>query len=201
MNNKTLTRLLALVLCLGSFTIACKKGENDPALSLKTRNNRLKGAWELVKLDEQREKSGEGLSLGEAYTYEYSSSRTIEDGVENYKRTSVSLFEGDEPSPLDCTYVRNIYQERDFQKNGIFTQFSIIENDTNTSYIEWYWLDQEKKKSGLLLNGTLFQVDRLAKDELILKRDVVEYVEADTSPGFSYVSSDIYSYTALYKKK
>ncbi|MFT5821172.1 MAG: hypothetical protein ACI8ZM_002421 [Crocinitomix sp.] len=201
MKSKTLTIFLTVFVGFSFFCIACKKGENDPALSLKTRNNRLKGGWELVELDERREKSGEGLSLGEAYTYEYSSSHIIENGVENYTRTSIRLFEGGETTPFDCTYVRNRYQERDFQKNGIFTQFSIIENDTNTSYIEWYWLNQEKKKSGLVLNGTLFQVDRLAKDELILKRDVNEYVEADTFSGFSYVGSDIYSYTARYKKK
>jgi len=189
------------VLIVSFLASSCKKGENDPFLSLKTRNNRLKGNWELVKLEENRERYTEGYQLGMPYTYEKLSTRTIENGIEDYASTALYLFEGEEPTSIDCTLVINRHLERDFQKNGIFTQLSIIEEDTSIAYIDWYWLDQEKKKTGLVIDGILFQVDRLAKDELILKRDVETIIDIEEIPEYESRSGYTkYSYTAVFNK-
>ncbi len=201
MNRISIILFSVLIISSGFLVSSCKKGENDPLLSLRTRNNRLKGNWELVKLEENRERYTEGYQLGTPYTYENSSTRTIKNGVENYASTTLYLLEGEEPNPIDCTRVRNIHLERDFQKNGIFTQFSVIEEDTSVAYVEWYWLDQEKKKTGIVIDGVLFQVDRLAKDELILKRNVETTIDIEEMPEYESRSGYAkYSYTAHYKK-
>jgi hypothetical protein len=49
MNNRFLKVSLALMTMVGLTTITgCKKGENDPFLSLKTRKGRITGEWKLV---------------------------------------------------------------------------------------------------------------------------------------------------------
>ena len=41
---------LSILLIISTITVqSCKKGENDPLFSLRTRTNRLSGNWKVVK--------------------------------------------------------------------------------------------------------------------------------------------------------
>ena len=83
--NKIIMLVFALALIATSFQ-SCKKGEEDPAISLRSRTARLKGKWELV--------SGLDTYTGSSYSYTVSyngSTATYsEDGItdtEVYRET------------------------------------------------------------------------------------------------------------------
>jgi hypothetical protein len=71
MKNRTLQLLAACLLFAGIVSItACRKGEDDPFISLRTRKARFANEWMLVKY----EKNGERQDIGNA-TYIYNTSK------------------------------------------------------------------------------------------------------------------------------
>jgi len=137
---KSLT-LLALMLMLSASFTACKKGDNDPGLSLKSRSGRLTGKWSLTK----------GLNKvsydGEIKTYTYDNGKyTITDGS---------------PNLVTGTYTYDI----NFEKNGAFSlDFTeIINGNLYSTTIKglWSWMGKNKNqdlkaKETLLLTETSY---------------------------------------------
>lgn len=73
--------LCALILCTGLFTLlpSCKKGSDDPVISLRTRKDRFTNTWTLVKY----EKNGINQDLnGTSYIYNVFNSGTLTQTVE-----------------------------------------------------------------------------------------------------------------------
>ena len=67
---------MVLALFVGVLVLeSCKKGENDPFLSLRSRDNRISGEWELAE-------------------YESESTTTVTDGGTTVTTTSSSSFDG-----------------------------------------------------------------------------------------------------------
>lgn len=141
---------------------SCKKGENDPFLSLKTRDARITGEWELsTSYSESRQ----------SYTYDgttttSTSSSVYENGQEIYKSDSYT-----------DTSVYSLVME--INKDGSSTFTYTHEGDIETESGTWYWANNAKNKTGIVINGDDMVIDRLAKDELVLKED---YNSKSTNP-------------------
>jgi hypothetical protein len=189
MKNKLFTGLNALLLLTVISFTSCKKGENDPFLSFKSRTARLKGDWTLgLKNATISNATNDGTTLT-TVTVNGNYNGTEENVVTVSDSTVTSVFR----------YTFNI----NFDENGSYSYTLNLFRPTgdpgapynNSIYTvsgAWAWLDQGADKLGLSLSNdfnpaipdslnpnTLFPynlsgsyyVDKLASDELVLKRD------------------------------
>ena len=151
---------------------SCKKGDNDPFLSFRSRDSRIIGKWKAVKFDYIEINGDNNFSQilsgatmtqtnnGNVIYYSYSSNLEIfEDG--SYKLSSI--------------------------RNGE------ISNTINT----WHWFDGTHKKTRLLLEDSgVFVVDRLTNNELVLKSN--EQYSSSSSGSSNFQD---YSYTLSFEKE
>lgn len=109
--------LIALILgtAVSTCLTSCKKGTDDPVISLKTRNDRITNTWELLKY----EKNGETQDLeGTTYTYVIrdngSVTRTVEGDIFGFPTSTESngtwsFINDDEDLRLDFSSETTIY--------------------------------------------------------------------------------------------
>src|SRR5688572_16681076 len=92
--------LIPLIIIVILLIAACKKGEDDPAFSFRTRKNRLCGEWRL--------KSGSASfnSVGYARKYDFDGS--------NF--TQMDTYTGGDPTVYKGKYMLNV----DIKKDGTF---------------------------------------------------------------------------------
>lgn len=161
--------ILGMSLVMGLTIASCKKGENDPAISLKSRDSRITGEWELKNISGDFITQSENVD-GEIETFKQSISYnngviTVTDDDGNTE-SSQYLFQLDISKDQNFTLLNKItYDDNDFE------EYSINE--------QWYWLDGVKNKSQIFLPGfnevTFFGyddaliVDRLTNKEMHLK--------------------------------
>ena len=161
---------------------ACKKGENDPFLSLRSRDARLTGKWILTDLTSESQFYGDSASF---YPKFYGMSFNGSVMTRTYSDT-------------DTSYTRSyVYsQEMTIYKDDTLTWIQVDENGSYEDSLTWTWQDENKKKV-LILNYDLYVVDRLTNKELVLKYD--DYYR-NTNETTGYWSEDAYSGTRTYKK-
>jgi hypothetical protein len=116
--KRLLLILLVTAIALPAFQ-SCKKGENDPAISLKSRKARLVGEW---KLTEGSRTSISG-STSNVYTYNGSTCTTSGSGT-------------------PFVYMETIKVNKD----GTFERTLISGSETTTDKGQWYFLDGNKDK-------------------------------------------------------
>ncbi|MBW8048780.1 MAG: hypothetical protein FVQ77_00255 [Cytophagales bacterium] len=150
--NKTIKKILAITaiaLIAMPLFYSCKKGENDPFISLRSRDKRITGEWKLVSAEETSTWSrdfGFGATSG--------STTTIYDG-----KTSVTTGGGSSLYTLTIT----------FEKDGTATYKEDDDGDIEDVTDEWFWLDSKKNKTTISHPFGFFVVDQLKNKELILK--------------------------------
>ena len=154
MKNKMLR--LGMVLLLSSVVFsACKKYEEGPGLSLKSKNARLTGEWELT---------------------EYSYTRTTEEGTTTRKfEGSLMMFTGKEYNGwdyVDTTYSYPYSMKLTIEKEGTYEWYEIEDGEIDEWTAYWSWMDGKSGKELLLLSddGT-FKINKLKNKELILVND------------------------------
>jgi hypothetical protein len=142
--------------------VGCKKGANDPGLSLKSRNSRLIGEWKLVSF----EGTYQGVSGGSAYTTTYKF-----DGNNYTASSSGSSVSGTGSFTMEIA------------KDGIYTYSesftpsggaAVVTNGSNF----WYWGDNDNNKIAVsfgdggynLFFTGLYNIDKLSSKQLVLKR-------------------------------
>ncbi len=181
---------ISLVLVGLAFSFeSCKRGENDPSLSFKTRTARLKGDWNLV---EKNVTLSSAANAGSNVLTTETINGTYNGDVENVVVNTDSII----------TYVRKYDFDITFDEMGTYNYTVNIYRPTgnpnapylNSVYVTsgvWAWLDQGKDKLGISLSNDFnpeipdslnpntllpyqvsgaYMVDRLASDELVLKR-------------------------------
>ena len=160
---------LILITVIGISTQSCKKGENDPFLSFRSRDGRLTRSWSLSSIDQTTTTtvSSGGPSVTSKTTVTYSG---------KVKTTQKDKDPADEDQfTLELT----------FDKRGIVTyRYESFDDDGKSTGVfegagSWAWNDTDKRKSGLSLSfeeeaidnevGGDWDVDQLKKKELILK--------------------------------
>lgn len=102
MKNFTMRKSILILLPVLSFAIivnSCKKGEDDPFFSFKTRKQRLVGEWQLF----------EGISKTGSYVVNYNGTQAIL-GNDNWKYTETIKFNGD--GTFECVVDSDRYYDK-----------------------------------------------------------------------------------------
>lgn len=145
---------LSILLIISTITVqSCKKGENDPLFSLRTRTNRLSGNWKVVK-----EEIKETITNNQAGDTSYVIN-SIYNGT--FKATATTY------SVLDTSFTTNdtIYYEEEikFESDGKYSKTFILNDLTNTIFTDGNWiflgksdLDNLKNKEAILLTTTAY---------------------------------------------
>jgi hypothetical protein len=149
--------LLAIIMAIPTFQ-SCKKGENDPAISFRSRDARLIGSWKMVKLYGTRDRVENGNHTYSTFTYD---GNTFLDDMNTGSVGGTGTY------------------EMIIGKNGIMSwnETLLIGNQTqiNKGNGNWKWLNTDKNKTVVNLAGGVhlfesgdYTIDRLAYKELIL---------------------------------
>jgi hypothetical protein len=189
--KRLLLVLLVAMIAIPTFQ-SCKKGENDPAISLKSRKARLVGEWSL--------KEGVLTSVNGGTST-----------ILTYNGTTLSFSSGGSV---------NYTQTMEIIKDGTFKNTTLNNGATRIDEGQWYFMGANKDKDlknkevvaffvtqisytpagGTTSIGTYkgIQPDYMWQlDELKSKEIIVKYDESSTEGG----STDTYSGTVTYEKK
>lgn len=200
--KKIILSLLVVAFVIPAF-VSCKKGENDPFISLKTRKARLTGDWALT-----------------------AGSVTETDDQGNFTVTS---FDGDYKTVSGIVKPTVYTENYSILKDGTFTSTRVEGSTTYTYEGTWYFggksetLDLKNKESVVFIytkvssvNGTTTDtktysgneaapsftwiIDQLKSDEIIIKLDGANS-DAGTILGMDYSSSSTFTGTKTYSAK
>ena len=182
--------IIVLIILL-SFN-SCKKGENDPFLSLLSRDARITGTWELEEFE----------TVESIYST---------DDYYQQNRTTVTTFDGTIASNT-TTYENssniNSYsfaQEIVIDKNGNFFSANTEDGYFIETSGKWWWKDSNKDKQGIEfslfffdydIENANFVIDKLSSDEMIL---TIYYT--DNTNNEDYIIERTYSGTFIYEKQ
>jgi hypothetical protein len=165
---------LFLVLLIAIFAIptfqSCKKGENDPSISFKSRDARITAEWKLTKIEGTQTTVNSGATTTVTITF---------DGA---IKTTVTTVPGLTPitSTENITFDMTIDKKAKMSWTEVFTILTPASTFTRSGTGTWQWVDSEKEKSfvtvcgpetggpGDLFTAGTYQIDRLASKELIL---------------------------------
>lgn len=180
---KTKFLKLAILLVVAVTTLeGCRKGENDPLISLRSRDARVTGEWKLVAYESTRTDffSFGATSITEVRTEAY-------DGA-TWTTTNPG---GGSDSFL---YSRNLVIEKD----GTYIYSETDDGDYEEEKGRWSWLSDAKKKRRILLdNHGIFYIDQLKNSEMVFTEEYEEsYTDADGETG-TYT----FSTRAVYEKQ
>lgn len=192
MTKKNISFVLSMLIVLGVSTTftGCKKGENDPFLSLKSRKARISGEWTLVSGSETSTYNSGGVASSSSTTYTetsyiangtsypYSEKMTIDkDGT--YEIEVIS--DGDFYTITGNWFFAGAIKDLDL-KNKEAIVFS-TQNYSEPGYSETY--------NGFYA-GEVYIIDQLKNKELVFKG---EY----TSTGSGFTSTN--KYERIFDKK
>jgi hypothetical protein len=175
-----LLSIFILTLCLSS----CKKGENDPFLSLQTRKARLIGEWKVT---------NEVITASESYLDSNLNINSVYDGYEKMNIVVTETPSGNKTSK-DSTYYS---QSLSIKKDGSYIQKIINGSNLNITEGTWSFLGKSeinnlKKKEAIFLttnkttisngnetnvhdytnlNGVTMVIDQLKNKQLIIVVD------------------------------
>lgn len=213
--NKRLLQLILLTTASAIFLFSCKKGENDPFFSFKTRTARLKGTWKMMGKEASLSNT---VAVGQATPVNSYVSSTYDGTKEIMTITSSAI----------TTQLVYYDSEITFSEKGDFSYalFVYYPADTTNQNFKtsafqgtgmWAWNDMDKNKLGLQLTpdyvptvpdsvnvGTYFPfvvggnyyIDRLASKELWLKRSGSQTTQVDST-----VMSQTYECSWKFEKK
>jgi hypothetical protein len=167
---------LVAVLSL-AFLAACKKGENDPFLSLKSRNARITGTWNLKT---------------ETTTQTNAFSGTTEVYSTSYDGTNMTVT--DPGGSMSYSYSQTI----EINKDGTYKMTRVQDGTTYENQGNWWWVNSKKKKVRIAFDDDWgsFYIDRLKNKEMVLKID-----ESSSTIQSGASSSSTWSGTWEYEKE
>ena len=169
---------------IGLTTISsCKKGENDPFLSLKSRKARISGEWQLVDGSSTNTNTFGGIT--DTYTTTYTSSSYTSSGGATYAYTEKMTIE------KDGTYEVQITDDGDsFTVKGVWFFSGKVKDLDLKNKEAIVMVAQEYSEPGYvetyegLYGGDVMIIDQLKNKEVIFKG---EYTSSST--GYSSTNS------------
>lgn len=180
--KKTLNLILGIVLISGTM-ISCKKGENDPTLSLTSRKARVSGEWVLASSERTL------TSTDTDPNWAYSSTDTYShDGTQTTH--SFSYTSGGNTS--NGSEQLGFTQEITINKDGTFSQTISGDDDLNGVF-EWSiaqtgtWVFLNKNKSEDLKNKEAISL--FTSSEAYTSQGAVSFVDVSTYSG--YMNGDV----------
>lgn len=173
--------LLVAIIAIPAFQ-SCKKGENDPALSLVSRNARITAEWKLTGIEATRTRVAGGNTVVTTLSYDGSILTMTQGGV------SVTAT---------GSYTMTIEKWGKMSWSETYTVGGNTDVQTATGY--WEWVDSDKNKSYVILEGGdhlftggLCRIDRLASKELVIIDEGNANDNGDT---------DVWSYKYTFEKQ
>lgn len=172
---------VVMILFIGVLTLeGCRKGENDPLLSLRSRDARVTGEWKLVE-------------------FESTSTSVANSGSMSFTSTTTNTYNGttwtvtNPGGTSSNSYTRNMIIEKD----GGYTYKETYDGNSEEENGKWSWLSDAKKKTRILLdNHGIFYIDQLKNSEMIIVEDTeYSYVDNDGDTG-----KETYTSRAVYEK-
>ena len=156
--------LLASVMALS--LLGCKKGPNDPSISLRARDARIRGTWELKK-------------VANSTTKNFYISNAIESTL---TETTTETFDGTTWTATDAAGGVSVSDnssyalEMSIEKDGTLSAKETDDGRIREFNNDWFWLNSKKNKSEISLgmygakrfDRGLYSIDRLSNKELIL---------------------------------
>lgn len=209
---KNIKQLLIITLAVMLILPACRKGEDDPGLSLRSRDARLIGTWDINTHNHNklRVKKSEIIQTNEIIDTT-STITIIYDGT-NY--TTTENVRADEGKYNQQYFELNttVYTiTLTFEEGGTFTYSKkgiTIENleDDMIRNGNWSWGNADKKKILLHLNFQgyveTYYIRELRKDVLNLERqwdDYDEFITSDPNQGITYNNIETTAHEEIYK--
>lgn len=169
--------ILAIIMVAGVTLNSCKKGDNDPFLSLASRDARITEVWKLT----DYEKTTTNLTTFGEVSYENTTTYTYDGSI----ITKVKI----NPQGNATTETYSFSYNVDIQKNGTYTSTTIDKGESNKITSNWWWTNSQNNKTGIILeNDGNYIIDRLAKTELILTSEYVNVeINTDNETDSTYV--------------
>lgn len=186
MKNSFMKLSFGLLVTIGLTTMtACKKGENDPFISLKTRKGRITGEWKLV----------EGTVI---------ETETIDGETGVYQTTYTSSTRVDDDGSTD-DYTENLIINRD----GTYEEIIVQNGSTVKVKGNWYFsgknedIDLKKKEAvvfseteHVFLNGTttyeglhadrIILIDQLKNKKITFKGEIASDLTGPNPESYTY---------------
>jgi len=183
MRNTARYSLLAIaIITLSSLFPACKKGENDPFLSLRSRDARLTGTWKL-----------------KSFTFTQTSVDVINNRpitsttIEEYNGTVIITTNNDGTTESEA-----FSSETTYDKDGTYTTISTdVDGETTTETDYWWWEGADKNKTYIVTEEGRWYVDKLSNKEMVLLR---EFSRKSTEPNGDEFENN-FSGTATFQKQ
>lgn len=177
-----------IVLLVAAFAMpildGCKKGPNDPAISLKSRDARLIATWKLTKIAGTRQ-SVDGL--GDPYTITYAY-----DGTTYTESYSGSSYSGTGSFEMTIDKDGAISSKESFTPNGGSAN---VVSGTGT----WYWYENDNSKSSVYVDvysDYLFNTGTYVIDELKSKELILHWAYTENDNGDIYNADVFFTFTA-----
>jgi hypothetical protein len=194
MKKTILKSILFSTICLVAFQ-GCKKGENDPFLSLKSRNARITGTW---KLTAKTTNSTETTTSGGTTTTETSSS-TYDGSMEitmSGGTTSTSSYTREMTINKDGSY-SYVVNSTSYSTDP-FSGQTTTTTSTSSSDGYWWWLNDAKNKTRIAFDddAVSYEIDQLKNKEMILV-----YQDNDSYSSSDYTNTDFDSWTETWTKQ
>ncbi len=172
-----------LILMTFATLTGCKRGEEDPFLSFRSRDSRVTGTWELKKatLVMTTTISTSGSLNTETYTISIESGILTETGPGGSGGSSV--------------YTREITLEKDGTYKATDNSDGYISEESGN----WWWLNDSKNKTRLAFDDdySSYLVEQLKNKEIILTRSIY-YKETEPSGDWEEETEEL---RMIYEKK
>lgn len=171
--KKVLLSVLVIAFAM-PFVTSCKKGAEDPGISFKSRDGRLKGVWKLTKFDGTYSNDNGQTQDGNVTTDTKNSTYTFDGTTWKEVTTSVNKSSGSTNTQTTTettsigmdvviTFTDGLISSKTTSTNGTYTQTltnsngsaggtqntTITATGTTTEDGTWYWLDSKKNKVGI----------------------------------------------------
>lgn len=136
--------IFACAITLGSiYLAACRRGEQDPFISLRSRDARLTGKWKLASI--------EGTEVHPEYTI-----------FTTFNGSNLSIIKNND------TISKSYRESFEIFKDGRY-DLTILDDTLNfQETADWYWLNSDQNKTELAIKGGVYNVDGLSNKKLIL---------------------------------
>ncbi|MDX1446050.1 hypothetical protein [Lishizhenia sp.] len=161
---------LVLTALIGASVVACKKGEDDPFLSLRARDSRISGDWVL---DSYSTKDVSILTFDlQADTVHY---EAYDFDGENEIYYFIDTASSDYQS-IEVDYAMTI------EKDGSYTTTTDYTYGQEISSGNWWWTNDGKNKTGITFddNEHAYEVKELRNDKMVITRNFSSEITVDS---------------------
>lgn len=201
--KKTISIIILSVLVIPFIITSCKKGENDPFLSLKSRNARLVGEWKVAEstITSNSSDSYDGGSYTQTTTT--TGNETINDITYTSTETETEVYTtGGYSSTTKTTTsgVGTITSKVTFEKDGVFKMEEVktvnytssVEGQPGTS--EWAVTSNSISNGIWYWAGANEQIETKNKEVIVMQITSSFYSYSYTSTSYNYDGSDTQTY-------